>query len=41
MDYVLEVMERVVKRAPTLKGYRIVEQPPALRHFSARFSPLS
>ncbi len=41
MDYVLEVMERVVKRAPTLKGYRIVEQPPALRHFSARFSPLA
>lgn len=35
IDYVLEVAERVVARAPRLRGYRIVEEPPFLRHFSA------
>ncbi len=40
MDYVIEVMARVMKRAKSLKGMRITEQPPALRHFSARFAPL-
>lgn len=37
VDYVIEVVERVAKKASTLKGLRIVEQPRALRHFSARF----
>ncbi len=40
MDYVVEVMARVAERAPSLRGLRIVEQPNALRHFSARFAPL-
>jgi tryptophanase len=35
IDYVIEVAERVVARAPRLRGYRIVEEPPFLRHFSA------
>ena len=41
MDYVVEVVERVAKKAATLRGLRIVEQPPSLRHFSARFEPLA
>ncbi|MCC6335230.1 MAG: tryptophanase [Myxococcales bacterium] len=41
MDYVIEVVERVAHRAKALKGYRIVEQPAALRHFSAKFAPLA
>jgi tryptophanase len=41
MDYVVEVVEKVAKRAKELTGYRIVEQPRALRHFSARFAPLT
>lgn len=40
MDFVIEVVERVAKEAKQLKGLRIVEQPPALRHFSARFAEL-
>ncbi len=40
MDYVVEVCEQVLKVAPDLPGYRIVDEPPALRHFSARFEPI-
>jgi tryptophanase len=40
IDYVVEVVERVVARKDALRGLRIVEQPRALRHFSARFAPL-
>ncbi|MGN6612739.1 MAG: tryptophanase [Angustibacter sp.] len=41
IDYVIEVCERVVRTAPDLPGYRIVDEPPALRHFTARFEPLT
>ncbi len=40
VDYVIEVCERILDRAGDLPGYRIVEEPPALRHFTARFAPL-
>ncbi|MGZ8612852.1 MAG: tryptophanase [Actinomycetota bacterium] len=40
MDYVIEVAARVVERAADLPGYRIVREPPQLRHFTARFEPL-
>ncbi|KQX66355.1 tryptophanase [Angustibacter sp. Root456] len=40
IDYVIEVCERVVRTADDLPGYRIVDEPPALRHFTARFEPL-
>ena len=39
MDYVIEVCEHVARRADELTGYRIVDEPPALRHFTARFEP--
>ena len=41
VDYVIEVARWVAERAGELRGFRIVEQPPALRHFTARFEPLS
>jgi tryptophanase len=37
VDYVIEVVAAVAERASELRGYRIVEQPPQLRHFTARF----
>jgi tryptophanase len=40
IDYVIEVCERVGDRAAELPGYRITEQPAALRHFTARFEPV-
>jgi tryptophanase len=41
IDYVIEVVRWVAERAPSLAGYRIAEEPPALRHFTARFEPLA
>jgi len=40
VDYVIEVIRWVAQRASDLRGYRIVEQPAQLRHFTARFEPL-
>ncbi|MDH3307522.1 MAG: tryptophanase [Acidimicrobiia bacterium] len=40
IDYVGEVMIDVASRAGDLRGYRIAEQAPWLRHFTARFEPL-
>jgi tryptophanase len=40
VDYVIEVVRWVAERASSLCGYRIVDEPPALRHFTARFEPL-
>ncbi len=41
VDYVIEVIRGVAERAPELHGYRIVQQPSALRHFTARFEPIA
>ncbi|HEY5988186.1 MAG TPA: tryptophanase [Streptosporangiaceae bacterium] len=39
IDYVIEVVTRVAKRAHELPGMRIASQPTQLRHFTARFAP--
>jgi len=41
IDYVIEVCAEVASRADQLPGYRITEQPAQLRHFTARFEPLT
>ncbi|MEI2716918.1 MAG: tryptophanase [Candidatus Nanopelagicales bacterium] len=41
IDYVIEVCEQVAARAHDLPGYRIVEEPPVLRHFTATFAQMS
>jgi tyrosine phenol-lyase len=40
IDYVLEVVGRVWERRSSIGGFRFEYQAEALRHFSARFSPL-
>jgi tryptophanase len=40
IDYTIEVVRWVAERAADLRGYRILEEPPQLRHFTARFEPL-
>jgi tryptophanase len=40
VDYVVEAVAEVFARRDTLRGLRIVEAPPMLRHFTARFAEL-
>jgi tryptophanase len=39
VDRVVELCVEVAARAPELPGYRMVESPPVLAHFTARFEP--
>lgn len=39
VDYLAEVLLYVHERRDQVRGLRIVEQPPALRHFTARLAP--
>jgi tyrosine phenol-lyase len=41
VDYVGEVIAAVAARAREISGYRILEQPRWLRHFTARLAPLA
>jgi tyrosine phenol-lyase len=41
MDYVIEVAEEVFKNRTNLKGFRIIEEAPMLRHFTAKYECLS
>jgi tyrosine phenol-lyase len=40
IDYVAEVIAAISRRRADLGGYRIVWEPPLLRHFTAQFAPL-
>ena len=40
IDYVVEAVLAVWQRRETLRGLRILEQAPSLRHFTARLAPL-
>ncbi|MGH2568211.1 MAG: tryptophanase, partial [Bacteroidota bacterium] len=41
IDYVVEVVQEVHANRTRLKGYRIIEEAPVLRHFTAKFKPMS
>jgi tryptophanase len=41
IDYVIESVIEVFRNRDRLRGYRIVAEPPVLRHFSARFAQLN
>ncbi len=40
IDYVAEVFEEIYSIKDTIKGYKIIEEPKFLRHFTAKFEPL-
>jgi tryptophanase len=40
VDYLAEVVCHVHEERASLRGYRIVAQSPALRHFTARLEPM-
>jgi tyrosine phenol-lyase len=41
IDYVAEVFLEIQKNKDKLKGFKIIEEPKFLRHFTAKFSPVS
>ncbi|GMV10404.1 MAG: tryptophanase [Gemmatimonadota bacterium] len=41
VDYLAEVLRYLRQRAHAIRGMRIVEQPPALRHFTAKLAPMA
>ena len=41
VDYVIEVIQHVAANCGQLRGFRITHAPAQLRHFTARFEPLS
>ena len=40
IDYVIEVVIEAYRRKKDLRGYRITEEAPLLRHFTAKFQPM-
>jgi len=40
IDYVIEVTVDCFERRSSMGGYTIVEEPPMLRHFTAKFAPI-
>ena len=40
IDYVIEAIIEVFHNREKLPGYRITEEPPVLRHFTAKFEPI-
>jgi tryptophanase len=39
-DYIIEGIQEIAARKRELRGYKLVYDPPFLRHFTARFAPL-
>jgi len=39
VDYLAEVLGYIKEISPRIRGVRMVEEPPVLRHFTARFAP--
>lgn len=40
IEYVIEVFEKLLENKEAVKGYKIIEEPAFLRHFTARYIPV-
>ena len=40
LDVIADALINIQERASSIKGYKIVEEPPILRHFTAKLAPL-
>lgn len=40
IEYVIETFEEILKEKESAKGYKITQEPPFLRHFTAHFEPI-
>lgn len=40
LDYVVEVFEKIMEQRDQTRGYKIIKEPPFLRHFTAHFEAL-
>jgi tryptophanase len=40
IDYVAEVLLEIKENKNNLNGFKIIEEPKFLRHFTAKFSPV-
>lgn len=40
IEYIIEVFEHLKKNKPKIKGYKIIEESPFLRHFTCKLKPL-
>jgi tryptophanase len=40
IDYVIETFEMLLDDREAARGFKIVYEPPFLRHFTARFAPV-
>lgn len=41
IDYIAEVFEEIRENKNKIKGYKIIEEPKFLRHFTAKFKPIN
>ena len=41
IEYVIETFDEILRTKDDMRGYKIVEEPPFLRHFTAKFEPLA
>jgi len=40
VEYIIEVFEKIKRKKPGIKGYKIIDEPPFLRHFTCKLQPV-
>ncbi|GAB4205885.1 MAG: tryptophanase [Bacteroidia bacterium] len=40
VEYIIEVFEQIKRKKPKVRGYKIIDEPPFLRHFTCKLQPV-